>query len=179
MTLLAGDAFAFSAAVPATAAVKGAAAHARLTAAQATASAASTTAAPAMHDLVIWLVAHLTVPTADEVTIDGTAAEAAADTIAAETAAGGTRGLCGDFNLDGAVDDFDYALFLATFGRCSGDAAYDAAADTDADACITLVDYQAWLACYNAANGVTSPPDAEPAPAVGAETAPTSAASAR
>jgi hypothetical protein len=54
----------------------------------------------------------------------------------------------GDLDGDGKVDQGDYSLFQAAFGRCKGEAGYLAAADYDGDDCITLVDYQLWYALY-------------------------------
>ena len=63
-----------------------------------------------------------------------------------------TISMFGDFDYDGDIDGDDYAMFLAAFGSCSGDAAYLAAADFDGDGCIGLADYQAFVAAYRACN---------------------------
>jgi hypothetical protein len=76
--------------------------------------------------------------------------ECPADYVATLT---GDNCLCGDFDLDGDVDVMDYYAILDAFGTCVGNPKYLAAADSDGDNCITLVDYQAWLVCYNEANG--------------------------
>jgi hypothetical protein len=55
---------------------------------------------------------------------------------------------CGDLDFDADIDMDDYALFLAAFGHCVGDAAYSLAADCDHDGCTTLVDYRIWRARY-------------------------------
>jgi hypothetical protein len=63
--------------------------------------------------------------------------------------------LDGDFDVDGA----DFAIFLAAYGRCTGAPQYNAAADINADGCVTLVDYQQWLQCYrNYNNSPFAPP---------------------
>lgn len=54
----------------------------------------------------------------------------------------------GDLTGDGAVDGSDFSRFLATFGRCEGQAGYLADADYDGDQCITFVDYQTWYGYY-------------------------------
>jgi hypothetical protein len=59
----------------------------------------------------------------------------------------------GDLDADGDVDLADYALFRAAFGRCAGDAGFNAATDYDGDGCTTLVDYSIWRAYYLAAGG--------------------------
>ena len=46
------------------------------------------------------------------------------------------------------VQDNDFALFLAAFGRSIGEPDYNAGADLDGDGTVTLVDYQQWLQCY-------------------------------
>jgi len=58
----------------------------------------------------------------------------------------------GDLDGDGDVDAGDRAVFLSTYGRCEGNAAFLPAADYDGDGCVTLPDYQAWLADYRAFN---------------------------
>ena len=55
---------------------------------------------------------------------------------------------CGDLNDDNLVDNDDYVLFVAAYGKCVGDPAYLITADYDSDGCITAVDYQAWVQCY-------------------------------
>ena len=60
--------------------------------------------------------------------------------------------LCGDYDESGTVDVQDYWLFIDAFGTCVGDEKYRADADFDGDECITLVDYQEWLMCYQLAN---------------------------
>jgi hypothetical protein len=61
--------------------------------------------------------------------------------------------ICGDFDNDGDVDVDDFWFFLDAYGTCEGDLKYEAVCDFDGDLCITLVDYQAWMACYRDANG--------------------------
>ncbi len=63
--------------------------------------------------------------------------------------------LCGDLDTDGDVDTDDYMIFVGAFGLCEGDMGFIAAADFDEDGCITLVDFQAWLACYRGRGGMT------------------------
>jgi hypothetical protein len=126
----------------------------------------SDTSAPGMHDALCRAASALVNVTSGALTAAVTATEGAstlsdpADAVA-EAPGLEVRGLCGDLNLDAAVDESDYDIFLAAFGHCAGQAGFDALADLDADTCITLVDYQAWLVCYNAANGVA--PAAAPA----------------
>ena len=62
-------------------------------------------------------------------------------------------GICGDLDYDGDVDIDDFFEFLDAFGTCDGDLKYNPDCDFDGDACVTLVDYQAWMACYLDANG--------------------------
>jgi len=69
-----------------------------------------------------------------------------------------TGGVCGDFDGNHQVNVDDYYAFLDAFGTCVGDIKFLPAADFDADGCITLVDYQAWLGCYHDANGVNFVP---------------------
>ena len=51
------------------------------------------------------------------------------------------------------VDRDDFAIFLAAYGRCTGEAQFNTAADMDGDGCVTLVDYQQWLQCYRDYHG--------------------------
>jgi outer membrane protein assembly factor BamB len=51
-----------------------------------------------------------------------------------------------DLDLDLDVDADDRAAFTASFGRSSGDAAFDDLADLDRDGRVSFVDYQQWLA---------------------------------
>ncbi len=73
---------------------------------------------------------------------------------------------CGDLNGDTQVDELDYAIMLAGFGRCAPDSRYVAAAamDVNSNGCIDLVDYQAWFMCYKMANGKAFVPPAPPPP---------------
>ncbi len=63
--------------------------------------------------------------------------------------------LRGDFDLDGDVDEEDYWYIHDGMGFCAGSGRYEEhrLADLDGDGCITLVDYQLWLAGYFEANG--------------------------
>ena len=54
----------------------------------------------------------------------------------------------GDLDGDGDMDVDDFYIFADTFGACDGDPEFIAAADYDGDGCITLDDYQTWMACY-------------------------------
>jgi len=73
--------------------------------------------------------------------------------------------VCGDIDWDGDVDINDYWRFVAAYGTCLGDSAYDPSADMDGDGCITLVDYYAWRMCYLMANGKEFvPPKPKPMP---------------
>jgi hypothetical protein len=65
----------------------------------------------------------------------------------------------GDLDSDGDVDYYDFQVFVATWGRCLGDADYNPKADLDCDECITIVDYQMLLEYYRQFIG---DPDAPP-----------------
>lgn len=72
---------------------------------------------------------------------------------------------CGDFNNDGLVDVNDYWIFVDAFGTCEGNIKYNDACDFDGDNCITFVDYQEWLMCYqldNAGKQFKVPPRPRP-----------------
>jgi hypothetical protein len=56
--------------------------------------------------------------------------------------------LCGDLDGDADVDGDDFTVFMGAYGSTSADANYIFEADYDEDGAVTLVDYQAWLACY-------------------------------
>lgn len=45
-----------------------------------------------------------------------------------------------DFNADGKVDNKDFKIFNATFGKCEGDKKFNFEADFDGDRCITIVE---------------------------------------
>ncbi|HKQ50488.1 MAG TPA: kelch repeat-containing protein [Phycisphaerae bacterium] len=70
--------------------------------------------------------------------------------------------LCGDLDNDADVDADDFSRFLLTFGLEGGQFGYRACADSDADAAITLVDYQDWLACYRDFVGNPAAPAPQP-----------------
>jgi hypothetical protein len=55
---------------------------------------------------------------------------------------------CADLDGDLDVDSVDYQLFRDTFGKVSGDAAYNECADYDDSGAVGLADYQQWLSCY-------------------------------
>ena len=55
---------------------------------------------------------------------------------------------CGDQNEDMVVDGDDFGVFLLAYGHCGSGGSFDADADMDGDGCVTLVDYQQWLGCY-------------------------------
>ncbi|MBI5865782.1 MAG: hypothetical protein HZB38_15020 [Planctomycetes bacterium] len=57
----------------------------------------------------------------------------------------------GDLDRDGDVDLQDLAGFLAAFGSCAGDAAYNPAADFDASGCMELQDLASLLANFGRA----------------------------
>jgi len=59
-------------------------------------------------------------------------------------------GDCGwaDLDNDGDIDELDFWMFADAFGRSFGDPHYSADADHDGDGIVSLVDYQAWLSCY-------------------------------
>ncbi len=54
----------------------------------------------------------------------------------------------GDLNGDGTIDMADFQLFLATFGKCEGQAGYNPKANFDSDTCVTFVDYQTWYGLF-------------------------------
>jgi len=54
----------------------------------------------------------------------------------------------GDVDGDGQVSLSDLALLLAAFGRCAGDAGFNACADFDASGCVDLSDLSILLANY-------------------------------
>ncbi len=60
---------------------------------------------------------------------------------------------CGDLNGDEEVHEADYWIFVDAFGWCAGSPRYNALADLDGSGCVNLVDFQAWLMCYQMANG--------------------------
>jgi hypothetical protein len=55
-----------------------------------------------------------------------------------------------DLDFDGFVDEADRIAFSASFGRSAGNTAYLPEADFDGDQRITIVDFQSWLAAYDA-----------------------------
>jgi hypothetical protein len=55
----------------------------------------------------------------------------------------------GDLDGDGDIDKVDYQIFVSAFGKCEGQAGFNANADYDGDGCITFVDYQKWYGYYN------------------------------
>ncbi len=57
----------------------------------------------------------------------------------------------GDCDGDDDIDLADRGLVVAAFGRSEGEAAYLECADLDGDRDVTFVDYQAWVAEYEAA----------------------------
>ena len=59
--------------------------------------------------------------------------------------------VAGDCDADDDVDEEDRAIFIRSFGRSEGETDYRACADLDGDRSVTLVDYQAWIAAYEAA----------------------------
>lgn len=60
----------------------------------------------------------------------------------------GDGALPGDVDSDGDVDLSDLATLLSSFGSCSGDAAYNPAADFDADGCVDLADLATLLSVF-------------------------------
>jgi len=54
----------------------------------------------------------------------------------------------GDLDGDGDIDQSDYNLFRATFGRCRGQSGFNSNADYNGDGCINFVDYQIWYGYY-------------------------------
>ncbi|MBN2448240.1 MAG: choice-of-anchor J domain-containing protein, partial [Phycisphaerae bacterium] len=57
-----------------------------------------------------------------------------------------------DFDGDGDIDMDDFETFRVAFGTCDGDPGYNVLADVDGSGCVGVTDYQAWIACYRAAN---------------------------
>ena len=56
----------------------------------------------------------------------------------------------GDLNGDSKIDMADFQVFQATFGKCEGQAGYNATANFDSDTCITFIDYQTWYGLFTA-----------------------------
>lgn len=54
----------------------------------------------------------------------------------------------GDVDHDGDVDLADLAALLASYGACTGDAAYNSLADLDASGCVDLADLAGLLSMY-------------------------------
>ncbi len=54
----------------------------------------------------------------------------------------------GDLDGDGRVTLKDLPIFLASLGKCRGQAGYNPACDYDRDGCVTLRDYQTWIWYY-------------------------------
>ena len=59
--------------------------------------------------------------------------------------------LAGDCDGDDDIDEDDRAILVAAFGRTDGEPEYRLCADLDRDRDVTLADYQAWVAAYEAA----------------------------
>jgi len=47
----------------------------------------------------------------------------------------------GDANDDNCVQLVDFSILVTTFGKCTGDAGYDARADFDMSGCVVLLDF--------------------------------------
>ncbi len=60
--------------------------------------------------------------------------------------------ICGDLDGDNDVDDWDYQVFMASFGRRLGDGSglYNPDADFNGDGLVIFADTGAWLQCYRA-----------------------------
>jgi hypothetical protein len=69
-------------------------------------------------------------------------------TITVQSAGGCGAPVEGDLDGDCDVDTDDFNQFFASFGSCSGDAAFNSNADFDGDGCVTFVDYQIWYGYY-------------------------------
>jgi predicted extracellular nuclease len=54
----------------------------------------------------------------------------------------------GDVDGNGVVDMNDYYAFIASYGSSEGDAAYNTAADMNADGVINMTDFQLWYQAY-------------------------------
>jgi hypothetical protein len=58
-------------------------------------------------------------------------------------------GIPGDLDGNGVIDQADYNVFLATFGKCQGQGGFNPEPDYDGDGCITFVDYQIWYGYFS------------------------------
>ena len=56
--------------------------------------------------------------------------------------------VCGDLNNDGFVNNTDYNIMKAAYGKKVGQPGYNAACDFDKDGIVSLKDYTAWYACF-------------------------------
>ena len=63
-----------------------------------------------------------------------------------------------DLDNDGDVNEDDFAVFLAAYGRSIGEPEYREDCDFDGDGTVTIVDYQSWLQCYRSFIGDVSAP---------------------
>ncbi|MCX6665785.1 MAG: PKD domain-containing protein, partial [Euryarchaeota archaeon] len=73
--------------------------------------------------------------------------------------------IAGDLDHDDDVDEDDFWVFVAAFGRSIGDPLYNPEADYNHNGVIDLVDYQIWLQYYRAFNNIsTDGPDFEEEP---------------
>ncbi len=54
-----------------------------------------------------------------------------------------------DFNGDGVVDDADFLIFVAGWGKSSSDEGFDARLDLNNDGVINMADFQIFANHYN------------------------------
>lgn len=70
----------------------------------------------------------------------------------------------GDANDDNCVALVDFSILVTTFGKCTGDAGFDARADFDLSGCVVLVDFSLLASNFGTCGQMASSP---PPPAAG------------